>query len=278
MCEIEGADVPVSPELASALRTSIPHLVRDAVDHGIEAIGARGSKPGVAKITIRASWSAEGLRVSVADDGMGIDPEALRDAAVAGGLFERERADALQDSAVMGLVFHDHFSLARRVTKVSGRGVGMASVRAIVEAVGGGVGIVSRLGEGATVTLSFPDGVAGCGDGEEGQDPSVARDSGGSGASSTCAPSPSDDALDLQIILVAGPEAPERAVLALATAMTAAASGCNVALLFYDAGCQMDRSVCTRSSPRRGVRLGRRAAVCARRAGRGARGLLVLYR
>ncbi|MBW3665449.1 MAG: response regulator [Actinobacteria bacterium] len=139
--------------VAAALRDPLLHLVRNAVDHGIEppAVRERDGKPPVGRIRVAAEVRSGRLVVEVSDDGTGIDPVRVREAAERAGLEPpSDPAELLQ------LVFAPGLSTSRDVTDVSGRGVGLDAVRSDVEAVGGTAEIASDAGRGTTVTLALP--------------------------------------------------------------------------------------------------------------------------
>ena len=159
---LEGAAVEADKTLVDGLSEPLLHLLRNALDHGIEPPAEReaAGKPRAGRIVLRASRDGAGIVVEMSDDGRGMDPDRLRAAAVARGLLDPASAAALDDAAALELVFRPGFSTAGRVTEVSGRGVGMDAVRAAVEALGGRVGLLSAPGAGTTVRLTLPQGAA----------------------------------------------------------------------------------------------------------------------
>ncbi|MFM7108074.1 MAG: chemotaxis protein CheA [Planctomycetaceae bacterium] len=155
---IDGADTELDRSLVAAIRDPLTHLVRNAVDHGIEAPDdrvARG-KPREGRLSLRAFQESGRVTIEVADDGGGIPVEAVRAKAVARGLVTAEAAAALPDHEVLQFIFEPGFSTARQVTSVSGRGVGMDVVRTNIEAIGGTVDLESRPGLGTTVRVRVP--------------------------------------------------------------------------------------------------------------------------
>jgi two-component system chemotaxis sensor kinase CheA len=138
------------------------HIVRNALDHGIEAPDARraAGKPETGSITIAASQAGDRIVIEIADDGRGIDPSAVRRKAEERGLMPRETLLALPDEQVLGLIFTAGISTAAQITEISGRGVGMDVVRQTVEQIGGKVSLASRPGAGTSVRLDLPVSIA----------------------------------------------------------------------------------------------------------------------
>jgi two-component system chemotaxis sensor kinase CheA len=155
---VDGADTELDRSLVEAIRDPLTHLVRNAVDHGIEPPDDRvaAGKPREGRLTLRAFQEGGRVTIEVADDGAGIPVEAVRAKAVARGLVSAETAAALADHDVLQFIFEPGFSTARQVTSVSGRGVGMDVVRTNIEAIGGTVDIDSRPGLGTTVRVRVP--------------------------------------------------------------------------------------------------------------------------
>lgn len=155
---VDGADTELDRSLVEAIRDPLTHLVRNAVDHGIERPDDRvaAGKPREGRLTLRAFQEGGRVTIEVADDGAGIPVEAVRAKAVARGLLAAETAAALADHDVLQFIFEPGFSTAREVTSVSGRGVGMDVVRTNIEAIGGTVDIDSRPGLGTTVRVRVP--------------------------------------------------------------------------------------------------------------------------
>ncbi|UWZ82457.1 chemotaxis protein CheA [Occallatibacter riparius] len=153
---IEGAETELDKTVIEQLSDPLMHLIRNSMDHGIEPVEARvaNGKAAMARIHLSAKHSGANVLISVADDGRGIDCEAVRRRAVERGLIP---ADAdLTETQIYGLIFQPGFSTARQVTDVSGRGVGMDVVRQKVESLRGAVDVSSRNGAGTTVTLRLP--------------------------------------------------------------------------------------------------------------------------
>ncbi len=152
---ISGEDVEVDREMVEAIRDPLVHIVRNAIDHGIEDAATRAElgKPAAGKLSIAAYQSGNQVSIEVGDDGGGIDTQRLVARAVSSGNAGAARL-SLKDAT--NLVFQPGLSTAAEVTNISGRGVGMDVVRANVERLGGAVTLVNRPGEGLTVRLCAP--------------------------------------------------------------------------------------------------------------------------
>jgi two-component system chemotaxis sensor kinase CheA len=156
--ELRGAELELDRSILDRLYDPLVHLVRNAVDHGLETQEQRGAagKPDVGRLVVEASREKDAIRIRVADDGAGIDLDAVRARAVASGLLHGDLADDLPPGELLDLVFRPGLSTAERITEVSGRGVGMDAVRATLESLGGEVTLESRRGAGTTVWLRVP--------------------------------------------------------------------------------------------------------------------------
>lgn len=153
---IEGAEVEVDTKVIEHLRDPLTHMIRNAVDHGIEspeARQARGKDP-CGCITLRSFQDAGSIIIQVADDGVGLNRQKILTKALARGMIAE--AQTLSQEETYRLVFEPGFSTAETVTELSGRGVGMDVVRRNIEALRGSVAIDSREGEGTTVTIRLP--------------------------------------------------------------------------------------------------------------------------
>ncbi|MBV0924290.1 chemotaxis protein CheA [Halomicroarcula limicola] len=156
--EIEGEDIELDRTILTEISDPLMHILRNAVDHGIEAPAMRegkGKSP-TGHITLRASRERDHVIIEVDDDGAGLDVEGIRQKAVEKGVRSPEELDAMDDSAVYDLVFHPGFSTAEEVTDTSGRGVGMDVVHDTVTQLDGSVNVESTEGEGTTVSLRLP--------------------------------------------------------------------------------------------------------------------------
>ena len=138
------------------------HLVRNALDHGIETSEQRhaAGKSEIATITLGASRTADRFVVEVIDDGRGIDPAVVRRKAEEKKVISAGELTALSDEQAIELIFSPGFSTASEVSDISGRGVGMDVVRSSIERIGGRVSLRSHLGTGTTVSLDLPTNIA----------------------------------------------------------------------------------------------------------------------
>jgi two-component system chemotaxis sensor kinase CheA len=134
----------------------IPHMLRNAIDHGIEPPGARGSKPAAGRLVVSAKDAGSEWTLEVDDDGAGIDGPAIAARAVSLGLLTPDAAARLSPDERLDLVFLDRLSTSEQVTEVSGRGVGMSAVRSAARHCGGHVTVHSRLGVGTRITVHLP--------------------------------------------------------------------------------------------------------------------------
>ncbi len=156
--EQSGSDTTLDRMLVEALAYPLVHLVRNAIDHGIEdpASRLRAGKPAHGTITVDAVQRDQRILIRVRDDGRGMDAEALRKAAVAMGLMSAEQAGALTPDACHALVFRPGLTTSDKISEISGRGVGMDVVKTGVVALGGTVAVESTAGIGTTVQIAIP--------------------------------------------------------------------------------------------------------------------------
>jgi two-component system, chemotaxis family, sensor kinase CheA len=154
----EGEDTEADATIVDALFEPLLHVLRNAVDHGIETSEQRtsGGKPPMGTVILRGRRVAENVRIEIEDDGGGIDVERVRGVAAARGVASEEALAAMTDEEAIDLIFAPGFSTAAAVTDLSGRGVGMDSVRTAVERLGGTVTLQSRPGKGTVVSLILP--------------------------------------------------------------------------------------------------------------------------
>ena len=153
---LEGADTALDKTVIDQLNDPLVHLIRNSMDHGIETPEARraaGKRP-TGTIHLSARHSGANVLIQVTDDGRGLDAEAMRARAVEQGLIDG--AARLSEPEIFSLMLAPGFSMAREVTEVSGRGVGMDVVRRSIEELRGSIDIASKPGEGLTVTLRLP--------------------------------------------------------------------------------------------------------------------------
>ena len=156
--EMEGKDTELDKTIIEAIKDPLTHIVRNSVDHGIESPAdriARGKSP-QGHLMLRAFHEGGQINIEIADDGAGIDADRVRQKAVSRGIMTAEQAARLNDHEAIKLVFLPGFSTAEKVSKISGRGVGMDVVRTNIERIGGTVDIQSRIGQGTTLRIKIP--------------------------------------------------------------------------------------------------------------------------
>ena len=160
--DIEGDDVELDRTILTEMRDPLVHVLRNAVDHGIEPPETReaAGKDPVGEVQLTAERERDNVIIEVSDDGGGLDADRLRDKAVAEDVESRETVESMSDDEVYDLVFHPGFSTAEEVTDVSGRGVGMDVVRTTARDLDGSVSVESDPGEGTTVRFRLPVTVA----------------------------------------------------------------------------------------------------------------------
>jgi two-component system chemotaxis sensor kinase CheA len=153
---IEGAETELDKTVIDQLGDPLMHLIRNSMDHGVESpeVRAAAGKRTAATIHLAARHSGASVLITVSDDGAGINAEAVRQRAIERGL---TTADAqLTDAEIFSFIFEAGFSTAKRVTDISGRGVGMDVVRQKVDSLRGSIDVASQPGHGTTVTLRLP--------------------------------------------------------------------------------------------------------------------------
>ncbi|MDQ2069419.1 chemotaxis protein CheA [Natronospira bacteriovora] len=155
---LEGEGTQADRQVLAAMVDPLTHLVRNSLDHGIESLEERraAGKPDRGRLLLRARHSGDWLRLEVADDGRGLDPERIAAMALEKGIVSAEELDGMDERERQKLIFAPGFSTADAVSEVSGRGVGMDAVRDTVEALDGQIDLDSVPGEGSCVTLSLP--------------------------------------------------------------------------------------------------------------------------
>ncbi len=156
--DIQGREVALDKTLIEGLSDPLTHMVRNAVDHGIESAEERiraGKRPAGA-VRIEARHEAGQVVVEIADDGKGIDPGKVAAAAISKGLITAEKVQGLSDRDRQALIFLPGLSTARQVSDISGRGVGMDVVKTNLDRLGGQVEIVSEVGRGSLFRIKLP--------------------------------------------------------------------------------------------------------------------------
>jgi two-component system chemotaxis sensor kinase CheA len=156
--EIGGGETELDRTLIDEIGDPLVHIIRNAVDHGIETPAERqkANKPAKGKITLRAYQESNNVIVKVADDGRGFDIKKVKDKALKQGLVDRDTLEQMRNEQILELTFLPGFSTAEKVTDVSGRGVGMDIVKTKVENLGGVVQINSVPGEGSVLEIHLP--------------------------------------------------------------------------------------------------------------------------
>lgn len=159
---LEGRDVRIDKSMIEALADPLMHMVRNAIDHGIERPDERraAGKPERARLTLRAAQRGSEIHIEIADDGSGLDTEAIRAKAIARGLVSAEAASALSADDVHRFIFEAGLSTAAMVTETSGRGVGMDIVLAVVRRLDGDIAVRSDPGRGTVFSLLLPASAA----------------------------------------------------------------------------------------------------------------------
>ncbi len=158
MVDLDGGDVELDREMIETIRDPLTHILRNAIDHGIEAPAARlaNGKREIGLIAIAARQSGNTISIVIADDGRGLDEERIAAKAVATGLIAAAERAQMSRDRVLNLIFEPGFSTAETVSNVSGRGVGLDVVRQNLERVGGSIKVTSVPGEGTTFSLQIP--------------------------------------------------------------------------------------------------------------------------
>jgi chemotaxis protein histidine kinase CheA len=156
--DLQGEATELDRRVLEMLNDPLLHLVRNAVDHGIEVPDQRvaAGKPAQGALTVQAQALGNEVRVTVRDDGRGLDPQALRRRAVQLGLLSHEQASELSDADAYELIFAPGLSTVTMITDISGRGVGMDLVRANLLELGGQIMIETAIGQGTTFVLVLP--------------------------------------------------------------------------------------------------------------------------
>ncbi|MGB9661741.1 MAG: chemotaxis protein CheA [Moorellaceae bacterium] len=155
---VQGEEISVDRSVAAALYEPLLHLVRNALDHGLEDPETRRlcGKPETGRLLLAASRRGERVLIQVVDDGRGIDEEAVKAKALSRGWLTEERAATLKREELFDFLFRPGFSTKETASSISGRGVGMDVVRETVQSLGGRVSLKSEPGRGTEITLELP--------------------------------------------------------------------------------------------------------------------------
>lgn len=159
---MEGTDIEVDRTILDKLGDVLVHLLRNAIDHGIEPPEEREKlgKPRAGRLELIARRERSHVVIIVRDDGRGIDPEKVKKKAIEKGLITPEQAAEMSDEEAINLIFLPGFSTAEKVTDVSGRGVGMDVVQDVIKALNGSISVQTEVGKGTTFTLKLPISMA----------------------------------------------------------------------------------------------------------------------
>lgn len=153
-----GEDTELDRTVVDQIGDPLQHLLRNSADHGLEDNETRLAlgKPEVGSIFLNAFQEGNNVIIQVGDDGSGIDVAAVRNKAVERGVITEEQAESMSQKEIINLLFLPSFSMAKKVTDISGRGVGLDVVKSNIEALGGDVEVKTALGEGTTFTVRLP--------------------------------------------------------------------------------------------------------------------------
>jgi two-component system chemotaxis sensor kinase CheA len=156
--EMEGKETELDKTIIEAIKDPLTHIVRNAVDHGIEKPDVRRAlgKPTAGTLLLRAFHEGGQVNIEITDDGAGVDTERVKAKAIERGLISRDQAVRMSEREIIHLLFLPGFSTAEKVTNVSGRGVGMDVVKTSIEKIGGNVDLQSQPGKGTTIKIKIP--------------------------------------------------------------------------------------------------------------------------
>lgn len=153
-----GEDTELDRTVVDQIGDPLQHLLRNSADHGLEDNETRvqRGKPEVGSIYLNAYQEGNNVIIQVGDDGNGIDTEAVKNKAIERGIVTPEQAEVMTQKEIVNLLFLPSFSMAKKITDISGRGVGLDVVKSNIEALGGDVEVTTKLGEGTTFTVRLP--------------------------------------------------------------------------------------------------------------------------
>ncbi|MBC3209273.1 chemotaxis protein CheA [Pseudomonas sp. SWRI111] len=156
--ELVGEETDLDKNLVEALADPLVHLVRNAVDHGIESPEEReaSGKARGGRVVLAAEQEGDHILLSISDDGKGMDPNVLRSIAVKRGVMDKDAADRLSDTECYNLIFAPGFSTKTEISDVSGRGVGMDVVKTKISQLNGSINIYSTKGQGSKIVIKVP--------------------------------------------------------------------------------------------------------------------------
>ena len=153
-----GEETELDRTVVDQIGDPLQHLLRNSADHGLESAEVRKErgKPETGTITLKAFQEGNNVIIEVGDDGNGIDTEAVKTKAIERGIVTPEQAENLSQKEIIDFLFMPSFSMAKQITDISGRGVGLDVVKSNIEALGGDVEVKSVYGEGSTFTVRLP--------------------------------------------------------------------------------------------------------------------------
>ncbi len=153
-----GEDTELDRTVVDQIGDPLQHLLRNSADHGLEDTENRikRGKPETGQIFLNAYQEGNNVVIQVGDDGNGIDTDAVRDKAIERGVITAEQAETMSQKEIVNLLFLPSFSMAKKITDISGRGVGLDVVKSNIEQLGGDVEVKTKLGEGTTFTVRLP--------------------------------------------------------------------------------------------------------------------------
>ena len=156
--DIQGEDTELDKSVADEIGDPLVHLVRNAIDHGIElpVVRRESGKPSDGTVRISASQEGNSIVIRISDDGAGLNLDRIKAKALSKGLVGEGELSSMDERGIMSLIFHPGFSTAEQVTDVSGRGVGMDVVRTNIRRLNGSVEVSSEQGKGSLITIKLP--------------------------------------------------------------------------------------------------------------------------
>jgi two-component system chemotaxis sensor kinase CheA len=156
--EVYGAETRVDKKILEELKDPLIHLLRNAIDHGVEAPSERelAGKPPEGQISIRASYAGNMVQIEITDDGKGIDTERILQIAIKKGYIKQDQVSEVTKTDLISLIFHSGFSTAKIITDLSGRGVGLDVVKSNIEKIKGTIETESEKGKGSKFILKIP--------------------------------------------------------------------------------------------------------------------------
>ena len=156
--EIEGKDTCADKKIIEEIKTPLIHILRNAIDHGIETKEERilAGKSSVGKILLSARQDDNNVIIDVVDDGQGFNLEKIKDRAVSRGFLTQEDIDSMSDEAIMNIIFWPGFTTGDSITSISGRGIGLDVVKTKISQLNGKVKVISEYGKGSCVHIEIP--------------------------------------------------------------------------------------------------------------------------